>query len=130
MAGHRRAVLAVAFFALWTGQSALGQTGPLAWTRVTEHAAWRPRDSSGEVVFQGKMWLLGGWFSSKIPCPRDVWCSADGVTWDLVTAEAPWVHGDLPTRLVHDNRMWVAAGNPWPAVNDVWNIEIPEDRLE
>ena len=61
--------------------------GP-AWVRVTGHAAWKPRDSSGEVTFQGKMWLLGGWFNSHGPFPNDVWCSSDGVQWKLVPRRA------------------------------------------
>lgn len=100
--------------------------GP-AWVRVTGHAAWKPRDSSGEVTFQGKMWLLGGWFNSHGPFPNDVWCSSDGVQWKLVAPAAPWVHADLPTTLVHDNRMWIMGG--WfngrlpgaSASNQVWH---------
>jgi len=46
---------------------------PSNWVKVTEHAAWEPRDSQGEVVFKDKMWIFGGWFDSYQPAPRDVW---------------------------------------------------------
>ncbi len=108
------------------GQMLLGQTESLSWVKVTEHADWKPRDSSGEVVFDGKMWLLGGWFTSHAPCPNDVWSSTDGVHWKQVTPRAPWIHADLPTTLVHNNRMWIMggwAGGRLPgasASNQVW----------
>src|SRR5437868_15342085 len=66
------------------------------WIRVTEKAGWQPRDSSGEVVFKDRLWILGGWFNSFAAPPRDVWSSADGKTWNLVAKEAPWKHSDLP----------------------------------
>ncbi|HJN15219.1 MAG TPA: neutral/alkaline non-lysosomal ceramidase N-terminal domain-containing protein, partial [Armatimonadota bacterium] len=47
------------------------------WVQVAEHAEWAPRDSCGEVVLGGKMWLLGGWFNSNSIGPRDVWSSAN-----------------------------------------------------
>jgi len=128
MIARRLASVTLAISAmLWPGLQAWGQAKTPSWTKVTEHAGWRARDSSGEVVFQGKMWLLGGWFSSRLPCPRDAWSSAEGVHWDLVTAEAPWLHGDLPTTLVHNDRMWIMggwAGGRMPdasASNQVWS---------
>src|SRR5690348_1765971 len=66
------------------------------WVKVTEKAGWRPRDSSGEVVFKDQLWILGGWFDSFTAPPRDVWSSPDGKTWKLVTKEAPWKHSNLP----------------------------------
>lgn len=96
------------------------------WVRVTEHADWKPRDSSGEVVFKNRLWILGGWFDSFSEPPRDVWSSADGAKWDLVTEKAPWKHSDLPTTLVFKDRMWMMGG--WhngrlpdaTASNEVW----------
>ena len=50
----------------------------LDWVRVNEKAPWRARDSSGEMVFKDKLWILGGWFDSFHAPPRDVWSSPDG----------------------------------------------------
>ena len=88
----------------------MAQTETPDWTRVTEHAAWAPRDSCGEVVYAGRMWLLGGWFDSHSMGPRDVWSSGDGLDWTEATAIAGWQHGDLPTTLVHRDRMWLMGG--------------------
>ena len=80
------------------------------WERVTEAAGWRARDSSGEVVFRGRLWQMGGWFDSFQPAPRDVWSSTDGKSWDLVQPEAPWKHSDLPMTLTFNDRMWIMGG--------------------
>ena len=99
----------------------------LDWVKVTDRAGWQPRDSSGEVVYKDRLWLLGGWFDSYSAPPRDVWSSPDGKAWELVTREAPWKHSDLPMTVVFDDRMWLMGG--WyngrlpghGASNEVWS---------
>ncbi len=80
------------------------------WVRVTEHAPWQERDSQGEVVFGGRLWIFGGWFDSFKPAPRDVWSSADGKSWTQATPEAAWRHSDLSMSLAFDGRMWFMGG--------------------
>ena len=80
------------------------------WVKATDKIAFQARDSSGEVVFHDRMWILGGWFSSYAEPPRDVWSSADGVQWERATENASWKHADLPTSLVFDDRMWMMGG--------------------
>jgi hypothetical protein len=104
-----------------------GDDRVLDWVRVTDRAGWRARDSSGEVVYKDRLWLLGGWFDSYSAPPRDVWSSPDGKAWDLVTREAPWKHSDLPMSVVFKDRMWLMGG--WyngrlpghGASNEVWS---------
>ena len=103
------------------------ETTTANWTLVTKEAPWQARDSSGEVVFKDRMWLLGGWYDSFSAPPRDVWSSADGVQWDLVTKEAPWKYSDLPMTIAFKDRMWIMGG--WyngrleghGATNEVWS---------
>jgi hypothetical protein len=95
---------------LSTAALPLGQATAPDWVLVTAQAGWRPRDSSGEVVFKDRLWLLGGWFDSFSAPPRDVWSSADGKSWTLVTKEAPWKHSDLPMTLAFQGRMWLMGG--------------------
>lgn len=107
--------------------SSHGEDRVLDWVKVTDKAAWQPRDSSGEVVYKDRLWLLGGWFDSFAAPPRDVWSSPDGKAWDLVTPEAPWKHSDLPMTLVFNDRIWLMGG--WyngrlpghSASNEVWS---------
>lgn len=83
---------------------------PYNWTLVTKEAGWQPRDSQGEVVHDGQLWIFGGWFSSYAAPPRDVWSSADGRSWTQVTKEAPWLHSDLSMSLTFKDRMWFMGG--------------------
>lgn len=81
-----------------------------AWTCETGSAAWRPRDSQGELVYDGRLWILGGWFDSWESPPRDVWSSVDGRDWKRVQPRAAWRHGDLPMTAVFRDRMWLMGG--------------------
>jgi len=100
---------------------------PYYWVKVKDKAAWSPRDSSGELVHDGKMWLLGGWYNSSTKGLRDVWSSDDGSKWTKILATAPWKHADLPVSLAFKNRMWFMGG--WyagrlpdaSASNEVWS---------
>jgi hypothetical protein len=80
------------------------------WVLVAEKAPWQARDSQGEVVYDDQMWILGGWFDSFKPAPRDVWSTRDGRSWQRATDEAPWKHSDLAMSLVFDDRMWMLGG--------------------
>jgi hypothetical protein len=99
----------------------------VSWVRATEAAGWQPRDSQGELVFDDKLWIFGGWFNSYEAPPRDVWNSADGETWNLVQNDAPWKHSDLSMSVTFRNRMWFMGG--WyngrlpghSASNTVWS---------
>ena len=107
--------------------SAFAQQKAPNWIRVTDNAGWQPRDSQGEVVYKGQLWIFGGWFSSLKPAPRDVWSSPDGEKWKLVEKTAPWKHSDLSMSLVFDDKMWFMGG--WyngrlpghSASNQVWS---------
>jgi len=78
---------------------------------VKEGAAeWSARDSQGETVYNNRLWIFGGWRNSFEAPPRDVWSSADGKSWVLVTKEAPWLHSDLPMSITFRNRMWMLGG--------------------
>ena len=73
-------------------------------------APWQPRDSQTEWVFNGQLWLAGGWFDSYEAPPRDVWSSPDGRTWSRVCGNAPWVHSDLAMSLAFKDRLWIMGG--------------------
>jgi hypothetical protein len=101
--------------------------GP-CWIKVTDHTAWSPRDSGGEVVFKDHMWLLGGverYFDGDEYLLNDVWYSEDGRDWTQAAGHAPWSPRAFHTALVFDGKLWVmGGGNYWPspsAVNDVWS---------
>ena len=99
------------------------------WERISDRAAFAPRDGAGALVFDGKMWLLGGWNPSDrthFPntCNSEVWCSTDGSTWQL-KIHAPWEGRHTAGYAVHDGKMWTVGGDPIQRhyQNDVWNTE-------
>ncbi len=121
-----RLPLAVVAVAGLAAAFAPGGSRPARWIRVTDEPGWKARDSQGELVFGGRMWLFGGWHDSFSSPPRDVWSSADGRAWALVNPEAPWRHSDLSMTVVFRDAMWFMGG--WTdgrlpghaAGNEVW----------
>lgn len=100
----------------------------VAWTRVTENAPWSPRGMiGGSVVFQGRVWILGGGTYDTPTTPsrnfyNDVWSSDDGVSWERHTEFAPWEPRQYHDIAVFDHRMWVLEGCNAAGGNrcDVW----------
>ena len=99
----------VAVFVVLASHPLAQEPGP-DWVQVTDKAAWQPRDSSGEVVYKDRLWILGGWFDSFHAPPRDVWSSPDGKNWELVTKEAPFKHSDLGMTVAFADKMWFLGG--------------------
>lgn len=78
----------------------------LVWKKVADVSPWSPRDSAGELVFDGRMWLFGGFTPGLV---KDVWSSRDGVTWARMGEISASKSGfDIPLVFVFQNRMWVA----------------------
>lgn len=80
----------------------------LNWSLLTV-APWEPRHTFGSLVFNNKMWVLGG---DQLQCgfQKDIWNSPDGITWNLVTDEAPWGDRMLHIAFVFNGKMWVMGG--------------------
>jgi hypothetical protein len=80
------------------------------WTLATAAAPWSARFGHTSVVFNARLWVLGGQ-GPGYPAPySDVWSSADGVNWTLETAAAPWGARCWHTSVVFNNRIWVICG--------------------
>ncbi len=106
------------------GIKTFAQKEKLNWVLEKKEAAWQPRDSQGEMVYKGNLWILGGWFTPQLPNPRDVWKSPDGKNWTRVAETAPWKHSDLPAAFVFKDKMWMMGGRKLPGSecsNEVWS---------
>ncbi len=108
---------------LWT------TTDGANWQRVEpEEPCWSPRGMiGGSVVFQGRVWVLGGGTYDTPSTPRrnfynDVWSSADGIHWQRHLESAPWHPRQYHEVAVFDDRMWVLEGYHQQGGNrnDVW----------
>ena len=110
------------------------------WVEVTANAAYAARDGAGALVFDDRMWLLGGWHSrdkENFPrvCNNEVWSSLDGATWSLEKPNTflddsfdparDWEGRHTAGYVVHEDKMWIIGGgiciyHPFKAYNDVW----------
>ena len=109
----------------------------LNWAEATSSAQWETRDSHAVVVYDNKIWVMGGLDANghvlspgnvdygNSPHFSDVWSSDDGINWKLVLDKAPW--GERRSIQVVDflGKMWLMGG--WgPKVgykNDIWSSE-------
>jgi len=90
------------------------------WTQATASAGWSVRSAHTSVVFDNKMWVIGG-YQSGVGGKNDVWYSSDGVTWTQATASAGWSARMDHTSVVYDGKMWVIGGHLTVGYkNDVW----------
>ena len=88
-----------------------------SWQLVTTQAEWQARDSTGELVHDNHLWILGGWFTPQLPNPRDVWKSPDGKNWTRVCEEAPWIQSDLPVAVSFKGKMYMMGGRKLPGTD-------------
>ena len=78
------------------------------WTEATSNAAWTVRSGHTSLVYNNKMWIMGGYNGTNYK--NDVWSSSDGITWTQVTASAAWPGRSFHTSIVYDNKMWIMGG--------------------
>jgi hypothetical protein len=107
------------------------------WVKVTDEAAYAPRDGAGALVFNNRMWLLGGWNPGDkrhFPrvCNNEVWSSSDGARWELEKANtfldaafdpaSDWEGRHTAGYVVYRDKMWIVGGdaNQGHYQNDVW----------
>lgn len=94
------------------------------WTLVTQSPEWSARVWHQLAVFDGKLWLMGGYDGGD---KNDVWSSDDGLHWKQVIAKAPWAGRCIFASAVFDNQLWVMGGrrelDSWfeTDFNDVWH---------
>ena len=119
-------------FDVWN--SADGKT----WNHVNrgQEVPWGPRILHYTVVFQGKIWVMGGQTAPQFaPAEErfydDIWHSADGIRWSKVEPVGPhWAaRGMIGGSVVFKDRIWILGGGTYdtPEVpkrrfyNDVWS---------
>jgi hypothetical protein len=92
----------------------------MEWICATNSAEWSPRDFHASVVFDNKIWVLGG-HSTSSRFWNDVWYSTDGVSWACATDSAGWSRRSGHTAVVFDAKIWVLGGSDNLRLrNDVW----------
>jgi hypothetical protein len=92
------------------------------WKLELANAPWPKRAHGQAIVYDGKIWIMGG--GQRFPDPssrNDIWNSEDGVHWNKVTSSAPWKPRMWFSTVVYRDRMWVIGGWDEPGnKGDVW----------
>jgi dihydrofolate reductase len=90
------------------------------WTQATASAGFSTRRSHSSVVFDGKIWVIGGTDGTNYF--NDVWSSSDGITWTRATASAGFSTRFAHSSVVFDGKIWVIGGYDGASrFNDVWS---------
>lgn len=84
--------------------------GGATWTQLA-NAPWEARHTTGWLVHDNKLWVLGGDVNSG-HYQTDIWSSVDGVTWLQVSANAaPFTQGRiLFNYFSHAGKLWIVGG--------------------
>ena len=97
----------------------------VTWTEVkaNNNVGWSKRSAYQSVVFNNKIWVLGGNDGSA---KNDVWSSSDGSTWTevKVSNSAGWPKRSAHQSVVFDNgKIWVLGGAnaSFRFISDVWS---------
>jgi len=78
------------------------------WRKVG-NGPFSPRDEHTVLVYDGKMWLLGGWIGGETHV-TEVWNSSDGTNWNLVTDDAPWKNKKSTNFVVFKEKIYALGG--------------------
>jgi len=90
-----------------------------AWSLANVAAEWSGRTYHSSVVFNNKIWVMGG--VDGYGAKNDVWYSSDGINWTQATDNAGWSPRFGQASVVFNNMMWVIGGYDYSSsFNDVW----------
>ncbi|HTC21936.1 MAG TPA: hypothetical protein VK859_13855 [bacterium] len=90
------------------------------WNEAVTHASFSPRYYQTGLVFNGKMWIMGGEDNTSAAL-NDVWSSPDGVNWTQSQTGTIWPARYRHSSFVDNGKMWIVGGtNGTQYYNDVW----------
>jgi len=99
------------------------------WTQATANAAWADRNGHSVIVFNGKMWVIGGETTlvespeSSLPL-NDVWYSVNGSTWTQATGNAAWKGRKGHSSFIFEDKIFIASGQDGDnLLSDMWFSE-------
>lgn len=102
------------------------ETRDIFFSSATQNADFPGRRSFASTVFNGKVWISGGFQDSTLDLYRtnDVWNSEDGVNWTRVADSTQWRRRLGHTMTAFKDKLWVIAGfGTEGTIADVWNSE-------
>ena len=106
------------------------------WTQATNAAGWTARSAHTSVVFDTKMWVIGGMPNNGTFRLNDVWYSTDGANWTCADTTADWAPRGWHTSVVYDNKIWALGGDSTInslTMSDVWSsfgLGVDENEID
>jgi N-acetylneuraminic acid mutarotase len=95
------------------------------WTQTTAEAPWTARHGYAAIVFDGKIWVFGGYIGKSTNSVNDIWYSSDGATWVQQAEHAPW-GPRMPLSVVYQDKLWIFSGKHTGSTDswggDVWQM--------
>jgi len=93
---------------------------------VTENAEFSKRFGHTSIVFDSKIWVIGGVEENQnggFNLKRDVWFSADGATWSVANSGAQFEGRTGHSSFVMNGKMWLIGGTIGSGIraNDIWS---------
>ncbi len=84
------------------------------WTQASSNAEWGERGEHASVVFDGKMWVIGGYLGGNWDEMSDMWYSQDGITWTQSVSVSDWASlGDHKVFVLEDKLWLIGEGDVW-----------------
>nr|WP_273568782.1 hypothetical protein [Maribacter sp. Hal144] len=93
------------------------------WSQATGEAPFSARNLHMALVFNDKMWVIGGQTSQT--GENDVWYSNDGMNWIQATSAASFSKRVQNTVTMFDNKLWVIGG--YSSHGDSSILEVNDD---
>ncbi|WP_273568770.1 Kelch repeat-containing protein [Maribacter halichondriae] len=94
------------------------------WLEITTPLPFSPRREHSLVVFEGKLWLIGGRATIEDGAHlNDVWSTTNGISWTQETASAAFPTRSGHSTVVHDEKIWLLGGSGPTSIDDVWYSE-------
>ena len=92
------------------------------WVRLPAASGGRLKGTAAHqaVFYGGSLWVLGGEEEGVDKDRNDVWRSADGRGWALVTVSAAWAKRSDHQVVVFGGSLWVLGGSSNGGLSDVW----------
>jgi len=109
---------AITIFILGIGSSFINASS-VHWRPATTNAPWEGRYVHTSVVFDNKMWIMGGLTIDEVLL-NDVWYSINGTDWENIGNNAQWSARYGHVSVVFNDKIWVMGGYDNAFKNDVW----------
>ncbi|MEM7374741.1 MAG: hypothetical protein AAF587_39480 [Bacteroidota bacterium] len=80
------------------------------WTLAVDNAPFQGRYNHEMLVYDDKMWIIGGRDVNKSYSAKQIWNSSDGVNWTLINDNYGFGFANTGEVLEYDDKMWLIGG--------------------